>query len=59
MIEWMATEVLRGTKRDAILYSVGANSTHGLRRTNADKRRTRFPPTASQADKRVLFGSRS
>lgn len=29
----------RGTKRDAVLYSVGANSTHGLPRTNADKSR--------------------
>ncbi len=27
-----------GTQRDAILYAMGANSTHGLRRTNADKR---------------------
>lgn len=32
-------EVRQGTQRDAILYSVGANSTHGLRRSNADKRR--------------------
>jgi hypothetical protein len=32
-------EVKHGTKRDAILYSVGANAKHGLRRTNADKRR--------------------
>ena len=32
-------EIHEGTKRDAILYSVGANVTHGLRRTNADKRK--------------------
>lgn len=31
-------EVLRGSKRDAILRAAGANSQHGLRRTNADKR---------------------
>jgi ParB-like nuclease domain len=31
--------VKEGTKRDAILYSVGANALHGLRRTNQDKRR--------------------
>lgn len=32
-------EVRQGTQRDAILYSVGANDSHGLRRTNEDKRR--------------------
>ena len=32
-------EIRQGTRRDAILHSVGANATHGLRRTNADKRR--------------------
>lgn len=32
-------EVHLGTVRDAILYSVGANASHGLRRTNEDKRR--------------------
>ena len=29
----------QGTRRDAILFSVGANASHGLRRTNQDKRR--------------------
>lgn len=32
-------DVRQGTRRDAILYSVGANATHGRPRTNADKRR--------------------
>ena len=32
-------EVRQGTQRDAVLFSVGANSSHGLRRTNDDKRR--------------------
>lgn len=32
-------DIHQGTQRDAILYSVGANATHGLRRTNADKRK--------------------
>ena len=32
-------EVRQGEKRDAVLHSVGANATHGLRRTNEDKRR--------------------
>lgn len=32
-------DVIQGTQRDAILYSAGANATHGLRRTNEDKRR--------------------
>lgn len=31
-------EVHKGRKRDAILYSVGANAEHGLRRSNDDKR---------------------
>ncbi|WP_156480920.1 hypothetical protein [Variovorax sp. PAMC 28711] len=33
-------EVREGSKRDAVLFSVGANSTHGLRRSNEDKRRS-------------------
>lgn len=35
----IAADVRQGTRRDAILYSVGANEEHGLRRTNEDKRR--------------------
>jgi ParB-like chromosome segregation protein Spo0J len=32
-------EVRPGTKRDALLFAVGANASHGLPRTNKDKRR--------------------
>lgn len=32
-------ELRQGTRREAVLYSVGENSTHGMRRTNDDKRR--------------------
>ncbi|MFC0132067.1 hypothetical protein CR105_24510 [Massilia eurypsychrophila] len=35
----IAAEIRTGTQRDAILFSVGANASHGLRRTNEDKRR--------------------
>lgn len=35
----IAAEVRQGTRRDAVLHSVGVNADHGLRRTNADKRR--------------------
>ena len=35
----IAVDVRQGERRDAILYSVGANAEHGLRRTNEDKRR--------------------
>lgn len=34
----IGADVREGTKRDAVLFSVGANIDHGLRRTNADKR---------------------
>lgn len=30
-------EVIPGSQRDAVLYSLGANAKHGLRRTNEDK----------------------
>lgn len=32
-------DVRSGTRRDAILHAAGANASHGLRRTSADKRR--------------------
>ncbi len=33
-------DVRSGTRRDAILHAAGANASHGLRRTSADKRRS-------------------
>jgi hypothetical protein len=38
--ESIEADVRTGTLRDAILYSVSANASHGLRRTNEDKRRS-------------------
>lgn len=35
-------DVRNGTLREAILFSVGVNAAHGLRRTNADKRKAVF-----------------
>lgn len=35
----VSADVRQGSQRDAILFSVGANASHGLRRTNDDKRR--------------------
>jgi ParB-like chromosome segregation protein Spo0J len=37
-LEEIVAEVRDGTARDAILAAAGANATHGVRRTNADKR---------------------
>jgi hypothetical protein len=35
----IAADVRQGTRRDAVLFSVGANAGHGLQRSNDDKRR--------------------
>jgi transposase len=33
----IAAKIREGSREDAVLYSLGVNATHGLRRTNADK----------------------
>jgi hypothetical protein len=35
----LAADVREGSRRDALLFAASANGAHGLRRTNADKRR--------------------
>jgi hypothetical protein len=35
----LEAEIRRGTQRDAVKFSLGANNDHGLRRTNEDKHR--------------------
>jgi len=35
----ISAEIHQGTARDAVLFSFGANGTHGLKRSNADKRK--------------------
>jgi hypothetical protein len=37
--ESITANIHHGTRRDAILFSVGVNAKHGIRRTNADKQR--------------------
>jgi len=37
--ESVDVDLRKGTRRDAILFACAANSSHGLRRTNADKRK--------------------
>jgi hypothetical protein len=38
-LKGISADIRQGTQRDAKLFSVGANASHGLRRTNEDKRR--------------------
>jgi len=56
--ETIVAEIRQGTARDAILYGIGANATHGLRRTQADKRRAverllKDPEWARWSDRKI------
>lgn len=35
----ISVEIRQGTRRDTLRFAIGANASHGLRRSNADKRR--------------------
>jgi hypothetical protein len=54
----LPAEVSAGTQADAVLYAAGANSSHGLRRSNADKRRAvemvlTHPAAAEWSDRKI------
>ena len=38
-LDAIAADIRQGARRDAVLYAAGANASHGLRRSNEDKRR--------------------
>lgn len=56
-------EVNKGTRTDALKFALGANSTHGLKRTNADKRRSvelalaEWPKISDREIARICFVS--
>ena len=61
--EDIAAEVRKGTARDAILHGIGSNATHGLRRTQADKRRAvekllKDPEWARWSDRKIAETAR-
>jgi hypothetical protein len=56
-------EVREGTARDAILHGIGSNAAHGLRRTQADKRRAverllKDPEWARWSDRKIAKAAR-
>jgi len=56
--EMVLAEVRQGTARDALLHGIGSNAAHGLRRTQADKRRAverllKDPEWARWSDRKI------
>jgi hypothetical protein len=56
--DWLTANVVPGTREDARWRALAANATHGLRRTNADKRRVvvlalKHPKGAGMSDQRI------
>ena len=56
--ETIDAEIKEGSARDAILHGIGANASHGLRRTQADKRRAverllKDPEWARWSDRKI------
>jgi hypothetical protein len=56
-------EIRAGTSRDAILHAIGSNAAHGLRRTQADKRRAverllKDPEWARWSDRKLAKAAR-
>jgi hypothetical protein len=56
--ETILAEIREGSSRDAILHGAGSNSSHGLRRTHADKRRAvehllKDPEWARWSDRKI------
>lgn len=57
-LETINVDVRQGSRRDALLYAVGVNAIHGLRRTTADKRRAivamlKDPQWARWSDRKI------
>jgi uncharacterized ParB-like nuclease family protein len=56
--ETIVAEIREGSARDAILHGIGSNAAHGLRRTQADKRRAverllKDPEWARWSDRKI------
>ncbi len=56
--ETIGADIRQGNQRDAILFAVGANAEHGIRRTQADKRNSvetllRDPEWSRMSDRKI------